>query len=64
MTSSWCRWTQPDTITSRNDSSGGTEPMPAFYRDPSFEFMDSTGVNLWVSSPQSDHQPYRRQPSL
>jgi hypothetical protein len=28
---------------SRNESGGGTEPMPAFYRDPSFEFMDSTG---------------------
>jgi len=29
-------------IISRNDSSGGTEPKPGFYRDPSFEFMDST----------------------
>ena len=28
---------------SRNDSSGGTEPIPTFYRDPSLEFMDSTG---------------------
>ena len=28
---------------SRNDSSGGTEPMPSFYRQPSFLFLDKTG---------------------
>lgn len=27
---------------SRNDSSGGTEPLRAFYRQPSFLFLDKT----------------------
>ena len=37
MTMSWRRWTQPETISSKYVSSGGTEPMPRVYCELSFE---------------------------
>ena len=36
----------PDTIFNRNDSSGGTGPMPTSYRDASFEFMECDTKSL------------------
>ena len=42
MTVNWCRCTQPDTTTSRNESSGGAVPMPRVYRSGAAEYLDNT----------------------